>query len=660
LQAFAGIPFLLAGWLAVAGQAEEQPAKGESTGVIFGRVVDAAGAPVPQANVSLHRYESQGGGRFGRWAAAEQMVVTDNSGGYRIEKLPDGFFMLSVEKAGFARTLCDRNLEGHAQSQLDVIMKLPVTPAIELADETGRPVVGARVREIRQRGVNGEIRFPQMWLKSLKISIPSSDESGLLRLPSFPTGDILKVTIDHPRLVPACIENLAVAADAAAKAVLKSGVILTLQRSAEEPSNRITSAAIDLRREPFNSPSTLNYCEIEFDAEGKAQLAIEPGNYSFLRLQHNDFYLTPTYMPNTPKEFLHIEPGHNDVLKFEVLRRIEARGRVIDAETGRPVPKADLLGEIANRVPTGPRASEKWSFTGWAETDDEGEYTLPVGAGSSRVTFHGNKLIAESESVEFLARADGSTTIPDIKVRPLPKVVGVVQYRDGSPAVRAVVRIRGKYLSGLQPVLTDENGRFELQPEWIPRDAETEKLVFSQHVLAFDPYQSLATHAAIRLDKAQEVVLTLEPQEIDWPLWAHNAELTDWQRGVVSPERAAKDAAVTLRGRPAPELDGIEWINSEKLTLAGLRGKYVLLDFWFTGCGPCHYDFPSLKLVHELFKDRSVVVIGVHNNSSPASAVREHVAKIGLPIPVVVDSRTAGLSPVISRMAFLTAIRTMS
>jgi hypothetical protein len=36
-------------------------------------------------------------------------------------------------------------------------------------------------------------------------------------------------------------------------------------------------------------------------------------------------------------------------------------------------------------------------------------------------------------------------------------------------------------------------------------------------------------------------------------------------------------------GRPAPEIAGGPWINSEPLTLVGLRGRVVLVDFWTYG-----------------------------------------------------------------------------
>lgn len=70
-----------------------------------------------------------------------------------------------------------------------------------------------------------------------------------------------------------------------------------------------------------------------------------------------------------------------------------------------------------------------------------------------------------------------------------------------------------------------------------------------------------------------------------------------------------------LYGKPAPELAGIvEWKNSEPMTLAQLRGKIVVLDFWGYWCGPCLGAMPKLMEVHDEFEGRNVVIIAVHDN----------------------------------------------
>ena len=52
--------------------------------------------------------------------------------------------------------------------------------------------------------------------------------------------------------------------------------------------------------------------------------------------------------------------------------------------------------------------------------------------------------------------------------------------------------------------------------------------------------------------------------------------------GPPSGRGAAADNLVAI-GQPAPEITGGPWINSEPLSLAGLRGRVVLVEFWTYG-----------------------------------------------------------------------------
>ncbi len=66
----------------------------------------------------------------------------------------------------------------------------------------------------------------------------------------------------------------------------------------------------------------------------------------------------------------------------------------------------------------------------------------------------------------------------------------------------------------------------------------------------------------------------------------------------------------------APEFPHIRessWLNSPPLTLASLRGKVVLLDFWSTDCWNCYRSFPWLRRVTDRFASHGLVVIGVHS-----------------------------------------------
>ena len=63
----------------------------------------------------------------------------------------------------------------------------------------------------------------------------------------------------------------------------------------------------------------------------------------------------------------------------------------------------------------------------------------------------------------------------------------------------------------------------------------------------------------------------------------------------------------------APDLVGITgWINSDPLTLADLKGRVVLLDFWTYTCVNCIRTFPFLREWHSKYAESGLVIVGVH------------------------------------------------
>ena len=92
----------------------------------------------------------------------------------------------------------------------------------------------------------------------------------------------------------------------------------------------------------------------------------------------------------------------------------------------------------------------------------------------------------------------------------------------------------------------------------------------------------------------------------------------------------------------APEFRAIEeWINSEPLTMAGLRGKVVLLDFWTYSCINCLRTLPHLTAWDDAYRDDGLVIVGVHTPEfaferepdNVRRAVRDH----GIDYPVALD-----------------------
>ncbi|MCH7483968.1 MAG: redoxin domain-containing protein [Chloroflexi bacterium] len=92
----------------------------------------------------------------------------------------------------------------------------------------------------------------------------------------------------------------------------------------------------------------------------------------------------------------------------------------------------------------------------------------------------------------------------------------------------------------------------------------------------------------------------------------------------------------------APEFPGGHtWFNvSEPLTVADLRGKVIVLDFWTLGCINCQHIVPDLKQLEAEFGD-ALVVIGVHSGKYDREhdddSIREAVLRLGLAHAVVND-----------------------
>jgi thiol-disulfide isomerase/thioredoxin len=52
-------------------------------------------------------------------------------------------------------------------------------------------------------------------------------------------------------------------------------------------------------------------------------------------------------------------------------------------------------------------------------------------------------------------------------------------------------------------------------------------------------------------------------------------------------------------------------INGEMFELSTLRGKYVLIEFWASWCGPCRIQNPSLRKVYKKYHDKDFEIVGI-------------------------------------------------
>ena len=96
-------------------------------------------------------------------------------------------------------------------------------------------------------------------------------------------------------------------------------------------------------------------------------------------------------------------------------------------------------------------------------------------------------------------------------------------------------------------------------------------------------------------------------------------------------------------GPSAPDFVGItQWLNSEALSLAELKGRVVLVDFWTYTCINCIRTMPYLRDWQEKYAGRGLVMVGVHSPEfefeKRESNVRDAMVRRGVTWPVAMDN----------------------
>ena len=93
-------------------------------------------------------------------------------------------------------------------------------------------------------------------------------------------------------------------------------------------------------------------------------------------------------------------------------------------------------------------------------------------------------------------------------------------------------------------------------------------------------------------------------------------------------------------GPAAPEFTGIDnWLNSSPLTMAGLRGKVVLVDFWTYSCINCIRTLPYVEGWYQKYAADGFVVVGVH---TPEFAFEHDTGNVDAAIVTLRDHVSGG------------------
>ncbi|GEP90807.1 Peroxiredoxin [Chitinophaga terrae (ex Kim and Jung 2007)] len=74
----------------------------------------------------------------------------------------------------------------------------------------------------------------------------------------------------------------------------------------------------------------------------------------------------------------------------------------------------------------------------------------------------------------------------------------------------------------------------------------------------------------------------------------------------------------TAVGQQAMDFEQMD-VNGKKVTLSSLKGRYVLLDFWASWCGPCRAENPNVLKAYNKFKDKHLEILAVSLDQNKAN-----------------------------------------
>ena len=644
-------------------------------GVVAGVVVDQTGSPLRAVVWLRTRVDDKS--RF-------ESTTTNGKGEFRFAGVaPTNVTLTAVSRGRSFSGMHDRLHEGRSLHNLKLVATSAETLRFSVTDEAGDGVEGAELSWIFWKTPDtGRFWLPLEVLDREKIPRPKSDASGLIEVPGIPQDAQCNLLVKHPEYAQSLVEGVS-PAEEPGKVVLVPGNLITVRAVEAETGRPASDATVSIH----GSPKSANVSREPVDHNGEFKIQVPKSDRRLtIRVNH----------PERVADRWASLGGAGDryPYEFKLFGKGKVRGRVVDAATGRP--QAGVRIKMTNR------AVRQVIGYGASDAEGAYEMSGPAGNMELSVLSGNGFFEESRRGVDVTMVSGETVVAPDLASKPLPTIRGIVMASDGRPLANALVsnRNEGSHLTGadgrfeFQPqrkefhyqitanhmterfssgvvlsfdeAVSGKEVRIQVEPESEIRgrivDARGGPLAGVRlelsAVIYFGPKGQVgrivmeSRMAATVTDKQGQyrfvglsrhlkyLVTVGDPfsrsrprsEEIELNQPVVNLDPIEVAEGI-EVEKAASD-----KPEAAPELQCSGWINSAPLTLESLRGKVVLLNLWAIWREPSVAKLPTVQLAHELFKDRGLVVIGLHDNSASRKVVREFAQQRGLTYPIALDT----------------------